>query len=159
MLKAYLSISLLLACSAALAQQKPLVQAPQRPALLQNATPTAASATASSTATNAANNTPSTTSAGNAAAARVNVNAADVAAMQAQANISPMASPPAPIPEPAGEKSYIAPPQPIRTARIGDIATIVTPNGKRELEILKLTTIHDEAAEGKEESPASGTQA
>jgi transcription elongation factor GreA len=30
--------------------------------------------------------------------------------------------------------------------RIGDIATIVTPNGKRELEILKLKTIHDEAA-------------
>ena len=29
--------------------------------------------------------------------------------------------------------------------RVGDIATIVTPNGKRELEILKLTTIHDEA--------------
>jgi len=27
---------------------------------------------------------------------------------------------------------------------VGDIATIVTPNGKRELEILKLTTIHDE---------------
>jgi transcription elongation factor GreA len=30
--------------------------------------------------------------------------------------------------------------------RLGDTATIVTPNGKRELEILKLTTIHDEAA-------------
>ena len=30
--------------------------------------------------------------------------------------------------------------------KVGDIATIVTPNGKRELEILKLTTIHDEAA-------------
>jgi transcription elongation factor GreA len=28
---------------------------------------------------------------------------------------------------------------------VGDIAVIVTPNGKRELEILKLTTIHDEA--------------
>src|ERR1700678_1323176 len=28
----------------------------------------------------------------------------------------------------------------------GDVATIVTPHGKRELEILKLTTIHDEAA-------------
>jgi transcription elongation factor GreA len=27
---------------------------------------------------------------------------------------------------------------------VGDIATIVTPNGKRDLEILKLTTIHDE---------------
>jgi transcription elongation factor GreA len=33
--------------------------------------------------------------------------------------------------------------------RVGDIATIVTPNGKRELEILKLTTIHDEAAAAK----------
>ncbi len=32
--------------------------------------------------------------------------------------------------------------------QVGDIATIVTPNGKRELEVLKLTTIHDEAAEG-----------
>ncbi|MGA2249832.1 GreA/GreB family elongation factor [Terracidiphilus sp.] len=30
--------------------------------------------------------------------------------------------------------------------RVGDVATIVTPNGKRELEVLKLTTIHDEAA-------------
>jgi transcription elongation factor GreA len=30
---------------------------------------------------------------------------------------------------------------------IGDIATVVTPNGKRELEVLKLTTIHDAAAE------------
>jgi transcription elongation factor GreA len=32
----------------------------------------------------------------------------------------------------------------------GDVATIVTPNGKRELEILKLTTIHDEAAEAEQ---------
>ena len=29
--------------------------------------------------------------------------------------------------------------------KIGDIATVVTPNGKRELEILKLVTIHDAA--------------
>ncbi len=29
--------------------------------------------------------------------------------------------------------------------RVGKIAMIVSPNGKRELEILKLTTIHDEA--------------
>lgn len=29
--------------------------------------------------------------------------------------------------------------------QVGDTATVVTPNGKRELEILKLTTIHDEA--------------
>ena len=35
--------------------------------------------------------------------------------------------------------------------RVGEVATIVTPNGKRELEILKLTTIHDES--GKDESP------
>src|SRR3954468_1984899 len=28
--------------------------------------------------------------------------------------------------------------------KVGDIAVIVTPNGKRELEVLKLTTIHDE---------------
>ncbi|MGA3162163.1 MAG: transcription elongation factor GreA [Terracidiphilus sp.] len=35
--------------------------------------------------------------------------------------------------------------------RVGDVATIVTPNGKRELEILKLTTIHDES--GQDESP------
>jgi transcription elongation factor GreA len=32
---------------------------------------------------------------------------------------------------------------------VGDIATIITPNGKRELEILKLTTIHDEAEAAK----------
>ena len=31
--------------------------------------------------------------------------------------------------------------------RVGDTATVVTPNGKRELEVLKLITIHDEAAE------------
>jgi transcription elongation factor GreA len=30
---------------------------------------------------------------------------------------------------------------------VGDVAVIVTPNGKRELEVLKLTTIHDEAGE------------
>ena len=29
--------------------------------------------------------------------------------------------------------------------QVGDIAVVVTPNGKRELEVLKLTTIHDEA--------------
>jgi transcription elongation factor GreA len=27
--------------------------------------------------------------------------------------------------------------------RVGDTATVVTPAGKRDLEILKLTTIHD----------------
>ena len=29
--------------------------------------------------------------------------------------------------------------------RVGDTAVVVTPNGKREMEILQLTTIHDEA--------------
>jgi transcription elongation factor GreA len=36
--------------------------------------------------------------------------------------------------------------------RVGDTATIVTPNGKRELEILKLKTIHDEDDEDGEEA-------
>lgn len=31
--------------------------------------------------------------------------------------------------------------------QVGDIAVVVTPNGKRELEILKLVTIHDEVTE------------
>ena len=30
---------------------------------------------------------------------------------------------------------------------VGDIATVITPNGKRELEVLKLATIHDLAEE------------
>jgi transcription elongation factor GreA len=43
--------------------------------------------------------------------------------------------------------------------KVGDIATIVTPNGKRELEILKVITIHDEAAEGaKEDSAGPGEE-
>jgi transcription elongation factor GreA len=43
--------------------------------------------------------------------------------------------------------------------RVGDIATIVTPNGKRELEILKLTTIHDEAGdEEQDEAAAAGSK-
>ena len=29
--------------------------------------------------------------------------------------------------------------------KIGDTATVVTPNGKRDLEILELSTVHDEA--------------
>ena len=29
--------------------------------------------------------------------------------------------------------------------QVGDMAVVVTPNGKRELEVLKLSTIHDEA--------------
>jgi len=40
--------------------------------------------------------------------------------------------------------------------RVGDVATIVTPNGKRELEILKLTTIHEDAGDDEEEEAASG---
>jgi transcription elongation factor GreA len=28
---------------------------------------------------------------------------------------------------------------------VGDMATVVTPSGKRELEVLKLATIHDDA--------------
>jgi transcription elongation factor GreA len=38
--------------------------------------------------------------------------------------------------------------------KVGDETTVVTPNGKRELEILKLSTIHDEAAEEKKEAQA-----
>ena len=40
--------------------------------------------------------------------------------------------------------------------QVGDVATIVTPNGKRELEILKLTTIHDVAGEDEKEAAAGG---
>ena len=40
--------------------------------------------------------------------------------------------------------------------RVGDTATVVTPNGKRELEVLKLTTIHDEAGEGDDREAAAG---
>jgi transcription elongation factor GreA len=29
--------------------------------------------------------------------------------------------------------------------KVGDTATVVTPNGKREMEILTLTTVYDEA--------------
>ena len=35
-------------------------------------------------------------------------------------------------------------PRPARK-KVGDISEVVTPNGKRELEVLKLITIHDEA--------------
>jgi transcription elongation factor GreA len=42
--------------------------------------------------------------------------------------------------------------------KVGDTVTIVTPNGKRELEILKLTTIHDEAAAQQGETAAGTTQ-
>jgi transcription elongation factor GreA len=42
--------------------------------------------------------------------------------------------------------------------KVGDTVTIVTPNGKREIEILKLTTIHDEAAEEEGETAAGAAQ-
>jgi len=32
--------------------------------------------------------------------------------------------------------------------KVGDTALVVTPNGKREMEVLKLTTIHDQAEAG-----------
>ena len=41
--------------------------------------------------------------------------------------------------------------------QVGDTATIVTPNGKRELEILKLTTVHDEVDEDEDEEAGTGT--
>lgn len=40
--------------------------------------------------------------------------------------------------------------------RVGDVATIVTPNGKRELEVLRLTTIHDEGGDGNHENGTAG---
>ena len=42
--------------------------------------------------------------------------------------------------------------------RVGDVVIIVTPNGKRQLEILKLTTIHDEAAAEEGETAAGAAQ-
>jgi transcription elongation factor GreA len=41
--------------------------------------------------------------------------------------------------------------------RVGDVATIVTPNGKRELEVLKLSTIHDEAEASNSADGTEGT--
>ena len=32
--------------------------------------------------------------------------------------------------------------------KVGDVSTVVTPNGARELEVLKLVTVHDEEAAG-----------
>jgi transcription elongation factor GreA len=43
--------------------------------------------------------------------------------------------------------------------QVGDIAAIVTPNGKRELEVLKLVTIHDEAEAIAEAGAQAGTEA
>jgi transcription elongation factor GreA len=40
--------------------------------------------------------------------------------------------------------------------RVGDVAAIVTPNGKREMEVLKLTTMHDGAGEEDDEEAAAG---
>jgi transcription elongation factor GreA len=40
--------------------------------------------------------------------------------------------------------------------KVGDSATVITPNGKRELEILKLITMHDEAVA---EADAGGAKA
>ncbi len=40
--------------------------------------------------------------------------------------------------------------------KVGDIAVIVTPTGKRELEILKLTTIHDEVGDEEDEASQNG---
>jgi transcription elongation factor GreA len=49
------------------------------------------------------------------------------------------------------DKGLISTTSPIGRAllgkKVGDTATVVTPNGKRELEVLKLTTIHDEVEE------------
>jgi transcription elongation factor GreA len=41
--------------------------------------------------------------------------------------------------------------------RVGDVATIVTPNGKRKLEVLKLTTVHDEAGQ-QDEAAGNGAE-
>jgi transcription elongation factor GreA len=42
--------------------------------------------------------------------------------------------------------------------KVGDVATVVTPNGKRELEVLKLTTIHDVVAKDIEGSDATASK-
>ena len=39
--------------------------------------------------------------------------------------------------------------------RVGEVATIVTPNGKRDLEVLKLTTVHDETGDDEDEEKAA----
>src|SRR5208283_3772649 len=43
--------------------------------------------------------------------------------------------------------------------KVGDTAIIVTPNGKRQLEILKLTTIHDEAGSEGDAGEAAASEA
>jgi transcription elongation factor GreA len=42
--------------------------------------------------------------------------------------------------------------------RVGDVATIITPNGKRELEVLKLSTIHDEAEKAEQDGAGTGSE-
>ncbi len=42
--------------------------------------------------------------------------------------------------------------------QVGDVAVVHTPNGKRELEILKLTTIHDEGDNGSNGEAAASPQ-
>ena len=44
----------------------------------------------------------------------------------------------------------------ILNKKVGDEATVITPNGKRELEILSLTTIHDEAESEKADPEKAG---
>jgi len=48
------------------------------------------------------------------------------------------------------EKGLISTTSPIGKSlmgkKVGDTATVVTPNGNRELDVLHLTTIHDEAS-------------
>jgi transcription elongation factor GreA len=34
--------------------------------------------------------------------------------------------------------------------KVGDVSTVVTPGGTRELEVLKMTTMHDDKEAGKE---------
>jgi transcription elongation factor GreA len=49
---------------------------------------------------------------------------------------------------PAGKVSTTSPiGRALINKKVGDTATVVTPNGNRELEVLSLTTIHDEAGE------------
>ena len=36
--------------------------------------------------------------------------------------------------------------------KVGDVSTVVTPNGARELEVLKLVTVHDEEVAGSKEA-------
>jgi len=43
--------------------------------------------------------------------------------------------------------------------KVGDLAHVITPNGKREFEILKLVTIHDEAALHEAQEAAVGNKA